>query len=96
MRSLSEQILQCVSLAGDGRYTKAQIADILSQTEDWVEQVLAAWEYNPKAYLQPAKPVYLFDATLRPKRIEPRSMITNMIYDSPNHRPNRGDDSLSK
>ncbi len=52
MLSLSERIVQCVTLAGEGRYTPAQIADLVGESEEWVEQILAAWEYNPKSYLQ--------------------------------------------
>jgi len=52
MLSLSERIVQCVTLAGDGRYTPVQIAELLGESEEWVEQILAAWEYNPKAHMQ--------------------------------------------
>jgi len=82
MQSLSEQILLCVTLAGDGRYTEAQIANILSQTEEWVEQVLAAWEYNPKAYVQ--RPTFAYDPGPSTKPVDLASQRTNMTYDSGN------------
>ena len=59
MRSLSEQIVHCVTLAGDGRYSNSQIANLVGQSEEWVEQVLAAWEYRPKAYLHQAAHLFV-------------------------------------
>jgi hypothetical protein len=81
MLSLSECIVQCVTVAGDGRYTPAQIADLLGESEEWVEQILAAWEYNPKVYLQFSfSSSHLYDT--RPvKAVEPLGYVPNMTYD---------------
>ncbi|MCI0455924.1 MAG: hypothetical protein L0Z62_02955 [Gemmataceae bacterium] len=53
MPSLSEQILECVALASDGQLTNQQIAAELGVSGEWVEQILIAWQSNPRVVRQP-------------------------------------------